>query len=347
MNINPVEYDEHRKVVFIKDEAFGIEGFISIHRDNNGHPSFGATRIFNYSSIEEALNDSLRLSRLMTYKSLLAGLPYGGAKAVLLPPNPKKIKRENFLQRYAEIISDFGGAVITGADIGVSKEDVKYLKKFSPYFVGIHTNPVKFTVNGIVESMKCAVERIFGSTDLQNRSVAIQGLGKIGSELISQLYGKVALISACDIDPVAVTRIQKKYPKVNIVSPKKIYSEVVDIFSPCAMYGTLNTDSIPLLRCKLIVGGANNQLASESVGEKIQKKGILYSPDFITNSGGLISVTEEFEHESVSSRRIQKKIKSIQKSLTKIFDLSEKNNEPTNSVAIKVAQQMTNDIFSA
>lgn len=331
-------FDNHRLVTFFHDSGTGLNGFVSIHRGSTLTPAFGATRIWNYKSYEEALIDSLRLSKAMSRKAAMAGLNCGGAKAVIISGN--KIRdRKNFLKSYAEKVNLLGGHFVTGADVGISREDVIALRRFSPYFVGVNVDPVRFTGLGLFYSIQVCLKEVFGSENLEGRSFAIQGVGKIGSELLKYIYPYTHDICITDIDKSALKSTLVKYPDIKIVDANEILKQKVDVFSPCALSSCLNKKTIKSLKCSIVVGGANNQLEDETISDKLNEMGILYAPDYVVNSGGLISVYAEYENHGADNDYIEKKVKGIKPTVKKILEVSKKCKRSTLVVSNKIAQE--------
>ena len=342
--MNSLEFDGHRLVTFAYDPETNLQSFISIHRGSGDIPALGATRISNYPNLEEALNDALRLSRLMSYKAALAGLKYGGAKGVIVRNQAWNEKeKKKILKAYAEKVDYLGGHFITGSDVGISQDDVKYMHGFSKFFVGLSSKPERMTAEGLHYSLEVCAEEIFGSPDLSKRSIAVQGLGKIGYEIIYRVYDKIGKIYASDPDPSRVELVKREFPKVEFVDQGIIHTLSVDIFCPCALGHVFNHSTIEDLRCKMIVGGANDQLDSPQMGEAIHKKGILYAPDYIVNAGGLIGVVDEYENGKFDKESIKKRLSCIRTNLEQIIETSKKQNKPTYLVANEMAEKIFNN----
>ncbi len=338
------EFDNHKLVSFVFDERAGLRGFIAIHRGGVSNPVLGATRFWNYASESDALADALRLSRMMSYKSALAGLKYGGAKAALINGNGSGPRdRAGFFTAYAQRINYLGGKFITGTDVGVTDEDVKVMRKTTPYVIGAGVKPAYYTALGVFFGMGIALKRVFGSERFSGRSFAVQGLGKTGVRIIDLLYRDTQRIAIADVNADRVREAKKRFPKVKVVSPDTVHWEDVDVFVPCALSGSLNAKSVGELKCKIVAGSANNQLAGEHIGSLLHQLGILYAPDYVINAGGLLSVVEELEHESPSEKRILEKVKRIPKMLQTIFDRSKKKNCSTNAVANEMAERIFNN----
>lgn len=337
------EYDKHYKVIFLNNPKTGMQGFIAIHRKNKNNPSFGATRFLRYENSLNGLRDALRLSRLMSYKAALSGLPNGGAKGVILMPERIK-NRKKILLSYAEEINNLRGEFITGTDVGLTEDDLKLIKKESKFFVGLGSDVIQATAMGIYYGMESSLEFLTGSSNLTGKTFAIQGLGKVGYTLLSLLYSKAKHIYVADNDALAVKKIKKEFPLVSAVKSSEIHKQQVDIFSPCALSHTLNTKTVKELNCKIIAGGANNQLENENIGIFLHKVGILYAPDYVINAGGLIAVYEEYKkNKKINFESLSVKIVKIKDRLTKIYKQSKKENRATNLIADEIAEKTFSD----
>ncbi len=335
------EFDKHSFISFIYDNESGLEGFVAIHRKNKDIPSFGATRMWNYVSDVEALKDALRLSKLMSYKAALAGLNCGGAKGVIINPG-SNIDRNKVLEGYAEKINFIKDHFVTGTDVGLTQDDLKVMKAKTPNIVGFNDNSTDFTALGIYHSIKCCFEQVFDEDDVQGRTFAIQGLGKVGSELIKLIYKDAAKIYVSDINPGRIKEIKSLYSNVIPIEPEEIHKQTVDVFSPCALSHSLNSKSITELKCRMVVGGANNQLENESIGDLLFKLGILYAPDYVVNAGGLIAVYDEHENEKYDHQRVLDRVLMIRDTLGQILTKSFKQKKPTNVVANEMAEKIFN-----
>jgi leucine dehydrogenase len=335
------DFDNHRVISYFHDSEVGLEGFIALHRGSDKTPAFGATRFVQYANKNEALRDVVRLSKLMSYKSAMAGLKYGGAKAVIISPK-KLVNKNKLLKAYAHKINYFHGLFITGADVGISAQEVKEMKKNSPYVVGVKTDPVKFTALGINFALDVCLKNVFGTTELENRTFAIQGVGKIGSALLKSIYGKAKNIYITDTDKLTLKKIAKTFPKVKITKVDEIFHQKVDVLSPCAMAHALNSKRIPRIKAQIILGGANNQLTHPGIGELLHKLGILYAPDYVVNGGGLICVVSEYENPKISDQEIYKKVEVIKSTMHTIIKQSQLKNKATNLIADEIAQKIFN-----
>lgn len=341
---NIEEFDNHFKIIRLKDKKVKLEGYIVIHRKVKNKPSFGATRFLNYRLKEDAFRDALRLSKLMSYKSAIAGLPYGGAKAVIIKPKGN-FSREDIFKSYANKLNKLSGDFITGTDVGVYLSDLKLIKKYTNYIVGFSSEPEKYTAQGVLNSIKVALDHVYKSHIYKNYSFSIQGIGKVGFKLLDLLSKKgVKNIYVSDVDKSKLKQAKNKYPFIKILSPNEIYAKKVDVFCPCALSGVLNNQSIKKLKCKIIVGSANNQLKNEKVSENLHKLGILYCPDYLVNSGGLISVVDEFRYGNTENGRLSKSIDKISKNLSKILIESKKNNLSPHSITKSIYLSILNKV---
>ena len=341
------EFDNHEKVLPFADKHTGLKGFIAIHRQNKNLPSFGATRFWHYTSPLYALSDALRLSKMMSYKAALAGISYGGAKGVIINPTPNNNlngsqKKANILKAYADQVNYLGGRFITGTDVGISQTDLTIMAARSPYMVGLRTDPTKFTALGLFGAMKVCFEKVFGKDSVENRSFAIQGTGKIGEAITELLYQDGAKIFVTDLKGKKLKELKRRFPRINIVAPSDIHRQKVDCFCPCALSGALNKKTVPQLKCKIVAGGANNQLENNSIGKLLFVKGILYAPDYLVNAGGLISVVDEYQNKIPNEKRITEKVEIISKNLRTILEIGNHQNRPPVEIANDMAEKVFN-----
>lgn len=341
---NLEDFDNHRQITFLKDNA-GLKGFIVIHRGGTIRPAFGATRLWSYPAELDALREALKLSRMMSYKSAMANLNYGGAKAVLI--NDGKLagkKRSKLLKHYSQRVNYLSGHFITGADVGIDDRDLKSMSEESPYIVGLQSDPVKYTALGVYYSIQACLKEIFGQDSFKGKTFAIQGLGKTGVALLRLIYGQAKKIYVTDIDSSKIRWVKEHFPKVEVVDFSQIDKLLVDVFCPCALGNAINLDNVSALRCKMIVGSANLQLENSQIGELLHKLGILYAPDYVVNAGGLIAVVDEFEKKDSDEERVTKKVVGIRNSLKSIIGRSKKENRATNLVADEMAEKIFNKL---
>lgn len=337
-----MEENKVEQVIFNYDQATGLKSIIAIH-DTSVGPALGGCRMWDYESTEEALIDAIRLSVGMTYKCSVAGTNFGGGKTVIIG-DPKKDKSETLFRALGRSIQMLNGRYYTGTDVGTTGEDFVHASQESDYLVGL---PEEYggsgdtaipTAYGIYMAMKAAAKFTFGSDSLEDLTIAVQGAGKVGSLTIGHLVKEGARILVTDIVEENLQALTKKYPEIKLVEPDRIHKEDCDIFAPCALGGIINDKTIEELKCKIIAGSANNQLEESRHGEILHDKGILYAPDFVINSGGLIQVADELEMEDKNPERIMAKTRNIYNILLEIFEISRENNIPTFQAANKLAE---------
>lgn len=291
---NLKEHD-YEQLIFCHDSKSGLKAIICIHDTTLG-PALGGCRIWNYDSEEDAIKDVLRLARGMTYKNAAAGLDLGGGKAVIIG-DPATIKSKALFHSFGTYVNNLGGRYITAEDMNVTTDDVEYIHEVTAHVVGLADksgNPAPITAFGVYQGMLAAVNEIYGSTDLKNKVVAVQGLGAVGHVICELLNEAGAKLYISDINSEKVNQAATEFNAV-AVDPNEIYSIDCDIFAPCAMGAILNKDTVEKLKCKIVAGSANNQLADAEIGELLMKKRILYIPDYVINSGGVINVYEEMK----------------------------------------------------
>lgn len=294
-------FDAHEDVVRFEDKSLGLLAIIAVHNTNLG-PSLGGCRIYPYASEDDAIYDVLRLSKGMTYKSSLAGLPLGGGKSVIIG-NPRTIKSPEFMQRFGEAVNSLNGKYIAAEDVGSTEHDMIEIAKTTSYVAGLPPtekvsvagNPSPITAYGVYCGIKASVDYLYGSAELKGRSIAIQGLGSVGYALAQYLVKDGATIVVADVHDEALKRAQAEFGNaVRIGDAKTIHAEDVDVFAPCALGAGLNDTTIPAIKAKIIGGAANNQLAEARHDMMLKERGILYAPDYAINSGGITSVGYEY-----------------------------------------------------
>lgn len=290
--------EEFEQVVYGYDKYSGLKAIVAIHNTALG-PAFGGTRMMPYASEEQALQDVLRLSKAMTYKNAAGGINFGGGKAVIIG-DAKTEKTEDLLRAFGRFIEGLGGRYITGVDVGTDEEDMVIVHQETKYNVALPESyggggsTSAATAYGLCHGMKSAAEEVFGESSLKGKTVSIQGVGHIGYVLAKYLIEEGANVVVCDVDKNNLKRA-KETLNVDVVDADKIYDVDADIFSPCALGGVLNEETIPRLKCKLIAGSANNQLAEETKHSRmIQERGITYAVDYILSVGGCINNSHQF-----------------------------------------------------
>ncbi|MEK9198615.1 Leu/Phe/Val dehydrogenase [Ureibacillus sp. 179-F W5.1 NHS] len=335
-----LEKYDYEQVVFCQDKTSGLKAIIAIHDTTLG-PALGGARMWSYATEEQAIEDALRLARGMTYKNAAAGLNLGGGKTVIIG-DPFKDKNEEMFRALGRFIQGLNGRYITAEDVGTSVTDMDLIHEETDYVTGISPsfgssgNPSPVTAYGVYLGMKAAAKEAFGSDSLQDRTIAVQGLGNVAYTLCEYLYNEGAKLVVTDINKNAVDRVVNDFNAV-AVDPGDIYSQDVDIFAPCALGAIINDETIPQLKAKVIAGSANNQLKDSSHGDMIHEMGIVYAPDYVINAGGVINVADELY--GYNRERAMKRVEAIYDSITKIFEISKRDNIPTYLAANRLAEE--------
>jgi valine dehydrogenase (NAD+) len=303
-------FASHEQVVFCQDRQSGLRAIIAIHSTALG-PALGGTRCYPYQDEDAALADVLRLSRAMSYKNALAGLDLGGGKAVIIG-DPATIKTEPLLRAYGRFLASLSGRYITACDVGTTSEDMDMVARECRHVTGRTVanggagDSGVLTALGVFQGMRAAAAHAWGSDDLSGRRVGVEGAGKVGRRLVGHLIKAGAEVTLCDVNDTAVARMRKEYPKITVArDTAELAAMELDIFSPCALGGTLTDATARALRAGIVCGGANNQLAHPGVDKLLADRGVLYAPDYVVNSGGVIQVADEllgFSFERAKSR---------------------------------------------
>jgi leucine dehydrogenase len=331
--------DGYEQVVFFSDDQSGLRAIVAIHSTALG-PALGGTRFYPYPNEDEALVDVLRLAKGMTYKAAAAGLDLGGGKAVIIG-DPRRNKTEELLRAYGRFVETLGGRYITAEDVGTALEDMDTVRRESRWVTGCsHTyggsgDPSPVTAYGVLQGMKACVLEVFGNADLKDRTVALQGVGKVGYALCGYLVEAGAKVTVAEADVDNLARVVSEFD-VETAPPEKIHALEVDIFAPCALGAVINDDTITDLGARIVAGSANNQLEREEHGEKLKGLGILYAPDFVVNAGGLINVEDELR--GYDRTRAMKRVEGIYKQLQHIFTMSRQRNISTEQAAMEYAE---------
>lgn len=342
--MNPFELmedKEHEEVVFFSDKKSGLRAIVAIHDTTLG-PALGGCRMYPYESTEKALTDVLRLSRGMTYKAAVAGLNLGGGKAVIIG-DPKKGKNEILFRAFGRYVQGLGGRYITAEDVGTSVTDMEWVRMETKYVTGISRalggsgDPSPVTALGTYRGMKACVEKVFGTQSLKGLRIAVQGLGHVGYYLVRHLHDEGAKLIVSDLDIERVKKVVNEFG-AEFVEGDKIYAVEADIFAPCALGAIVNDQTIPQFKFKIIAGAANNQLADEARhGQMLIDKHIVYAPDYVINSGGLINVYNELE--GYNQEKALSQAKGIYDIVKGILDLAEKEKIPTYAASNKIAEE--------
>jgi leucine dehydrogenase len=326
----------HEQVVFCHGKDPDIKAIIAIHDTTLG-AAMGATRLYPYINEEAALKDALRLSRGMTYKAACANIPVGGGKAVII--SKLEHKSDDLLRAYGRFVESLNGRFITGQDVNLTPEDVRTISQETNHVVGVEEKsggPAPVTAWGVFLGLKAAASFQLKTSSLEGVKVAVQGLGNVGKNLCQHLYENGAKLFVTDISPERSEEVKRLYG-ATVVAPDEIYSQNVDIFSPCALGGILNEQTIPKIRASIIAGAANNQLGQEKIhGQMLTDRGILYSPDYVINAGGLINVYNEMI--GYNEEKAFKQVKNIYDTLLEIFARADKQAITTNAAAMQLAE---------
>jgi len=335
-----LSFDNHEQVVFCNDKDTGLKAIIGIHNTVLG-PALGGTRMWNYETEWDAVNDVLRLSRGMTFKSAITGLNLGGGKAVIIGDSNTQ-KTPELMLRFGEFVHQLGGRYITAEDVGMETADMDLVRTVTPYVTGISEekggagNPSPITAYGVFMGMKAAAKYKFGSDDLENKVVYVEGIGNVGEALVEHLHNEGAQVYISDLNRERLEQVRDKY-SVSIYEGANLHAEDMDIYAPCALGATVNDATIHQIKAQVIAGAANNQLADEQKhGMILREKGIVYAPDFLINAGGIINVYAELEN--YGKQEIMRKTENIYNTTLEILSEAETNNITTHQAALSIAQ---------
>lgn len=351
-----VDYDGHETVRRIEDTETGLLAFIGVHNGNLG-PALGGSRMFAYASEDDAIRDVLRLSRGMTYKNALAGLPLGGGKTVVMG-DPRKLKTDDLMRALGRGVESLGGRYITAEDSGTNEHDMIVIAKETGYVVGLPSaadsvggDPSPVTAYGVYRGIKACAQRRYGNESLKGLKVSVQGLGAVGYALCRYLHDEGAVLTVTDIREESLQRAREEFPGVTVVAPDAIFDVQAHIFAPCALGAQINDQTVPRLKMDIIAGAANNQLATPAHGQMLKDRGILYAPDYVINAGGVICVAYEyaqrigknpFSH-AITRKNMMAHVEGIGATLTKIFNIAEARNITTAQAADELAEAIFRD----
>jgi valine dehydrogenase (NAD+) len=304
----------HEQVVFCSDPGSGLRAIIAVHSTALG-PALGGTRFYPYPSEDAALADVLALARGMSYKNSLAGLDLGGGKAVIIG-DPRRDKTEALLRAYGRFVESLGGRYLTACDVGTYNADLDVVARETRYahgrseaYGGCGDSSV-LTAYGVFQGMRAAAQHVWGTPSLAGRTVAVAGVGKVGSWLVGHLVDDGADVVVTDVDPAAVERLQARHPAVKgVPDTAALVRTPHDVYAPCALGGALDAGTVEVLPARIVCGGANNQLATPDIADRLIERGILYAPDYLVNAGGVIQV--EDERHGFSFSRAQARVDGI------------------------------------
>ncbi|BDM64939.1 leucine dehydrogenase [Shewanella sp. NFH-SH190041] len=330
-------FDNHEQVVFCHDPKTNIRAIIAVHDTTLG-PAVGGCRMWQYDSDEAALNDVLRLSRGMTYKNALAGLQMGGGKSVILA-DPARTDREAVFSAFGRFVHQLSGKYYSAEDVGVSTSDIMIAHRQTPYMAGLEGksgDPSPFTALGTYLGIKAAVKHQLDKDSLAGLRISVQGVGHVGYYLCRHLYEAGAELVVTDINQAALQRVSHEFG-ARVVAPDEIYQQQTDIYAPCALGATLNDDTLPQLKARIVAGCANNQLAEKRHGQALKQMGILYAPDYVINAGGIINVSFDNHYDRQQSTA---KVERIYQTLMRIFAEAEKGDKTTAEIADSMARDI-------
>ena len=333
--------DGHEQVAIFSDPGTGLKAIIAIHDTTLG-PACGGTRMWPYESEAEAVTDALRLSQAMTYKSAAAGLHFGGGKGVIIG-DPRQDKSEALMRAYGRFVDTLGGRYLTTTDVGTTGRDLEYIKQETGHVTGLSVNlggsgdTSIMTGLGLYMGMRACAEEVWGQEGLRGKTVAVQGFGKVASRLCQHLMEEDTRIIVTDVFDDALDRARDW--GLEVTAPDSILSADCDIFSPCALGGVLNPQTIPQLQCRVVAGGANNQLLSDGDGEELHRRGILYAPDYIVNAGGIINVEAEMGDAGYSEERAREKTERIHEIMGSVIRASQSSEISTAAAAARLAEE--------
>jgi leucine dehydrogenase len=336
------KYD-YENLFFCQDKTLDFRAVIAIHDTTLG-PATGGCRMWNqYASEMEAVEDALRLARGMTYKYAAAGVNLGGGKAVIIG-DPGRKDREPVFRILGKFINRLGGRYFTGEDVGTTLTDMEYIRMETEYVVTLPTylggagDIAPMTALGTLRAMQACCKRVYGSDSLKNKRVAVQGLGAVGHNVVEQLEAEGARVVVTDIDSAKVAMMVSRHA-VEQVKPEAIYDIDCDIFCPCALGKVINDATLKRLKCKIICGSANNQLAEERHGELLEQKEMVYAPDYIANAGGTIYDTDRLGVGGVSHERGRAKVYRIYENMERVFEIADRDRIPTYLAADRMAEE--------
>ncbi|KWW98553.1 Leucine dehydrogenase [Carbonactinospora thermoautotrophica] len=332
----------HEQVVFCQDEQSGLKAIIGIYSTALG-PALGGTRFYPYASEADAIADVLALSKGMAYKNALAGLDHGGGKAVIIG-DPDRDKTEALLRAYGRFVESLNGRYITACDVGTYVQDMdvvarecRFVTGRSPEHGGAGDSSI-LTAFGVFQGMRAAAEWLWGSPTLRGRRVGIAGVGKVGHHLVEHLLEDGAEVVITDINEQAIDRVRTRHPQVDVVTDTDALVRAdIDVYAPCALGGALDDDTVPALTAKIVCGAANNQLAHAGIEKMLEDRGILYAPDYVVNSGGVIQVADEIH--GFDFERAKKKVAGIYDTTLRIFRLAADEGVPPAVAADRLAER--------
>jgi len=337
-----MEKYDYENLFLCQEQSLGLKAIIAIHDTTLG-PAAGGTRMWTYDSENEAIKDALRLARGMTYKYAASGANLGGGKCVVIG-DPKRDKTEAMFRALGRFIHRLNGLYLTGEDVGTTLREMEIMRMETPYVLtlpqawGGAGDIAPATAFGVLQAMRACLKEVFGSDSLQGRKVAVQGAGAVGKNAIKQLVEAGAIVTIADIDKEKVASLAAQYG-VSVASPEEIHRLDVEVFCPCALGAVLNDQTLDELRCKIVCGSANNQLAEDKHGDLIDVRGILYAPDYIANAGGTLFDTDRIDPGGFNQMRAMDKVSRIYETMEKLLGICKDQKIPTYKAADILAEQ--------
>ncbi|MFJ2770578.1 Glu/Leu/Phe/Val dehydrogenase [Streptomyces sp. NPDC087300] len=335
----------HEKVLLCQDEATGLEAIVSLHSTALG-PALGGTRFQSYGTVADAVLDSLHLSRGMTYKNALAGIPYGGGKAVVVG-DPSVRRTRGLLKAFGRFVDSLHGRYVTSCDVGTNSADMDVISEVTRHVVGCSLknggggDPSVLTAYGVLQGMRACAAVRWGSPELRGRRVGVSGVGKVGRHLVDLLVREGAIVLAADPRPGALARTRAEHPDVSTTSPQALLHAELDVFAPCALGGVLDQVTVERLRADIVCGAANNQLGYAGAEERLRRRDIVYAPDYVVNAGGVIHAAQE--HRGISAElgatRAREQAEGIYDTTLSILTQAETTGATPSAVADELAER--------
>ncbi|MGF1476169.1 MAG: Leu/Phe/Val dehydrogenase [Geminicoccaceae bacterium] len=342
MVFDSASFDGHEQVVFVNRAAVGLRAIIAIHATTLG-AACGGCRMWSYASEMDALEDVLRLSRGMSYKSALAGVPLGGGKSVIIG-DPRHQKSDALLEAFGEAVEELGGRYVVAEDVGICEADVRVMARRTRHATGValhdeaSRDPSPKTAWGVFRGLEAAVAHGLGRPSVAGLTVAVQGLGAVGWRLADALHDAGASLVVSDLNPARLDRARAEFG-AEIVEPESIVSADVDVLAPCALGAVINEDTIPRIKARLIAGAANNQLATAEDGRRLAERGILFAPDYVINAGGSIAVAHDYLG-TATEDQVWSQIETIFPRTLDIFTRADAAGLPSDQMADRMAREI-------
>ncbi len=323
-----------------RDAGTGMKALVAIHDTRLG-PALGGCRFIAYESEDDAVVDALRLARGMTYKAAINRIPNGGGKSVLMRPKGE-FDRTALFRAFAHFLEDLGGHYITAEDSGTTVEDMEVIRSVTKYVTGVKPenggsgDPSPWTARGVRRGIQALCKHVLGRSDLDGLHVVVQGIGRVGYLLCEELHALGCKLTVADVDPLKAERAQRELG-AEVVELDAVFRVECDVFAPCALGSALSDRTIPQLRCKIVAGAANNQLAFPHNGDDLYQRGIVYAPDYAINGGGLINVAAEVGGYDVDA--VAERVEAVYDTVLEIAERAKAAQSPTNRIADTIAQE--------